>query len=300
MPPYRRVVDASAWVKASKSVVDVDLGDADAGVGDGRPGAGCRRRRAAAAVARMKTSPASVNFTAFEPRLVSTWASRVGSPASTSGTSGWQETISSRPLARAASAEHARDLVEDRPHLEVEPLELELAGLDLREVEDVVDDAEQGAAGDLDARRRAAAGRRRARLRSSRSLRPITPLSGVRISWLIVARNSDFCRDASIARVAGVGELALGPLALGDPAELDGDLLDHRLDHVEAVERRRGGDRRRPPAPRRRTSTGKAIVSRESSHTDAPVAEGAVGERELHRRLVRASTSSVARSSSVT
>ena len=36
-------------------------------------------------------------------------------------------------------------------------------------------------------------------LRSSRSLSPITPLSGVRISWLIVARNSDFCRDASIA-----------------------------------------------------------------------------------------------------
>ena len=85
----------------------------------------------------------------------------------------------------------------------------------------------------------------------------MTPLSGVRISWLIVARNSDFCRDASIARVPGVGQLALGPLALGDPAELDGDLLDHRLDHLVAVERRRRGDRDDRAAPRRRTRPGR-------------------------------------------
>ena len=36
-------------------------------------------------------------------------------------------------------------------------------------------------------------------VRSSRSVSPITPFIGVRISWLIVARNSDFSRDASIA-----------------------------------------------------------------------------------------------------
>ncbi len=34
---------------------------------------------------------------------------------------------------------------------------------------------------------------------SSRSLRPITPFMGVRISWLIVARNVDLARDASRA-----------------------------------------------------------------------------------------------------
>ena len=28
---------------------------------------------------------------------------------------------------------------------------------------------------------------------------PITPLSGVRISWLMLARNSDFAREAAIA-----------------------------------------------------------------------------------------------------
>ena len=34
---------------------------------------------------------------------------------------------------------------------------------------------------------------------SSRPVSPMTPLIGVRISWLIVATNSDFSRDASSA-----------------------------------------------------------------------------------------------------
>ena len=34
---------------------------------------------------------------------------------------------------------------------------------------------------------------------SSSSVMPITPLSGVRISWLMLARNSDFEREASTA-----------------------------------------------------------------------------------------------------
>ena len=80
-------------------------------------------------------------------------------------------------------------------------------------------------------------------VRSSRSLSPMTPLRGVRISWLIVARNSDFCRDASIAASRAAASSALGALALGHPAELDGDLLDHRPDHVVAVERGGRGDR---------------------------------------------------------
>ena len=34
---------------------------------------------------------------------------------------------------------------------------------------------------------------------SSSSVMPITPFSGVRISWLMLARNSDFEREASTA-----------------------------------------------------------------------------------------------------
>ena len=79
-------------------------------------------------------------------------------------------------------------------------------------------------------------------VRSSRSLRPITPLSGVRISWLIVARNSDFCREAAIASSRAWATSCLRALALGDPRQLLGHLLGHRLDQLEAPQRRSRGD----------------------------------------------------------
>ena len=56
---------------------------------------------------------------------------------------------------------------------------------------------------------------------SSSSVSPITPFIGVRISWLMVDRNSDFAFDAIRAAVAGGGQI-LGRLA--------------RLGHVAAVE----------------------------------------------------------------
>ena len=37
------------------------------------------------------------------------------------------------------------------------------------------------------------------RVRDSRSVMPMTPLIGVRISWLMLATNSDFSREASSA-----------------------------------------------------------------------------------------------------
>ena len=40
---------------------------------------------------------------------------------------------------------------------------------------------------------------------SSSSVMPITPFIGVRISWLMLARNSDFAREASIASCARCG-----------------------------------------------------------------------------------------------
>ena len=103
------------------------------------------------------------------------------------------------PLAVRLRREHLARVLDRLAQVEVVRVELELAGLDLREVEDVVDDAEQRLAR---ARRRSArtrAARRRARSASSSSVIPITPLSGVRISWLMLARNSDFERDASTA-----------------------------------------------------------------------------------------------------
>ena len=83
--------------------------------------------------------------------------------------------------------------------VEVDLLEGQLAGLDLGEVEDVVDDGEQrlGAAGDGLREVRAASAS--SPVSSSRSVMPMTPFIGVRISWLMLARNSDFSRADSSA-----------------------------------------------------------------------------------------------------
>ena len=100
------------------------------------------------------------------------------------------------------------------------PVELELAGLDLREVQDVLDDAP--------AARRPMRGPRRAYSRcspsrsvsSSRPVMPITPFIGVRISWLMFATNSDFSRDASTAALLRGRQRVLRALAGGDVVRL--------------------------------------------------------------------------------
>ncbi len=76
-------------------------------------------------------------------------------------------------------------------------LEIELAGLDLREVENVVDDREQRAGAVANRLGVVALGWRRSRVSSNSSVMPITPFIGVRISWLMLARNSPFARFAA-------------------------------------------------------------------------------------------------------
>ena len=58
---------------------------------------------------------------------------------------------------------------------------------------------------------------------------PITPFIGVRISWLMLARNSDLRRADSIATSRARAELGLDPLALGD-------VVNHREDRGPAGE----------------------------------------------------------------
>ena len=80
---------------------------------------------------------------ALPTRLSSTWRSRPASPTRASGTSGCTWQISSSPLLWARTAS-ARSVSPDRrPQREVGRVQLQLAGRDLREVEQVVDDAEQ-------------------------------------------------------------------------------------------------------------------------------------------------------------
>ena len=98
---------------------------------------------------------------------------------------------SSSPRSAACGAISERTCSSTSRRREVDPLQLELAGLDPREVEDVVDDARAGAGRRCGSCRRSAAAAAVSCSAASRSAMPSTPVIGVRISWLIAARNSD-------------------------------------------------------------------------------------------------------------
>ena len=72
----------------------------------------------------------------------------------------------------------------------------------------------------------------RAAVSSSSSVMPITPFIGVRISWLMLARNSLFARLAASAASRACAQLLGGALLLGDVAR-------HRVDEPLLRERRR-------------------------------------------------------------
>ena len=96
-------------------------------------------------------------------------------------------------------AERLGDLLEHAPQAERRLLELEPVGLDLREVEQVVEDPEQVPRRGV---RHARRSRGPSRGRSDSSARPSMlriAFIGVRISWLIVARNALFARFAASA-----------------------------------------------------------------------------------------------------
>ena len=107
--------------------------------------------------------------------------------------------MSSSPFWSASSASGFSSLLHQRADRERNRLELELARLDLREVEDVVEDREQRLG------RRLAPSSRQSRcsavssVSSASSVMPMMPFIGVRISWLMLARNSLLARLASIA-----------------------------------------------------------------------------------------------------
>ena len=162
----------------------------------------CRRSSSSTSVARTTTSPAlgeldgvadQVEQHLAQPAGIAA-AARSGPPAATDVTQ--LELLCRRPVQRPDPPTSSTSLRgrRSRPVSSVE-----LAGLDLGEVEDVVDDRQQrlGAGSGWSGRSRAAPSS--AACRSSSSVMPITPFIGVRISWLMLARNSLFRREASSA-----------------------------------------------------------------------------------------------------
>ena len=89
------------------------------------------------------TSPRSVNFTAFESRLRSTCRSRTPSPRIPAGTLSSTRQPSSTTFSVARGATMLERFLDAFAEIERLLLQLEHAGLDLREVEDVVDHTEE-------------------------------------------------------------------------------------------------------------------------------------------------------------
>src|SRR5450755_2811786 len=98
------------------------------------------------------TSPRSVNLIAFESRLSSTWRVRIGSPTTRMDPDKGTWTTSRRPFSAALSANKPNELLDRLSQIEVDVFKLELTRLELREIQDVIDEREQVAAGALDDR----------------------------------------------------------------------------------------------------------------------------------------------------
>ena len=98
----------------------------------------------------MTTAPVSLNLMALPTRLSTTCVSRRSSPWPF-GMSGWRLDLEAELLVVGERLDRAEHVVEHVLHRIVGERERELAGLDLGEVEHVVDQAEQVAAVALDA-----------------------------------------------------------------------------------------------------------------------------------------------------
>ena len=106
-------------------------------------------------------------------------------------------------------------------------VELDAARFDLREVQHVVHDRQQAVAAALERRAATARWSTSSGVSSSSVAAPITALSGVRISWLIVARNARLRARGGLGGVLRFVQRALG-------GELHADVLE-RADHLQRL-----------------------------------------------------------------
>ena len=209
VPPYRRVVDASAWLKAGTAASALRA----------RCRCRCRAPRTATGAAR-RVSPTRRTLHVHRAALgeLDRVADQVGrapgagapdrrAPAGARPDRSCR--CRRRPLASAGRSISWITVSEQLAQVEAGGFQFEPVGLELGVVEDVVDDAQQLL------RRRVA---RCARIScwsgaslacSSRSSIGTMPLSGVRISWLIVARNSPLAITADSAACLACSQFLL-------------------------------------------------------------------------------------------
>ena len=144
------------------------------------------------------TSPRSVNLTALDSRLSRICRRRVTSPTIAAGHVAFEHVGGVEVLLDRARGDEVERRLDAFAQVERLRLDVHAPGFDLGEVEDVVDDREQRVAriadgGDVVVLLGVE------RVSSSSPLMPITAFIGVRISWLIVARNELFASLAASA-----------------------------------------------------------------------------------------------------
>ena len=197
VPPYLRVVELSAWVKASKMLACLSaampMPSSDTSKPSTTPWAelSCTRTL-------RDTSPRGVNLIALPIRLVSTWRSRPGSPSSSCGTSCSISQVNSRPPTSALSARiRVVALSSDRRSNSVlsssilPDSSLEKSRMSLMMVS-------RASADDFTMPRYSRCSAVKS-VSSANSVMPMMPFIGVRISWLMVARKSLLARFACSA-----------------------------------------------------------------------------------------------------
>ena len=137
VPPYLRLVVPSACWNASKIISSLPAG---------MPmpeSCTAKATRPADRPTRSVTSPVSVNFIALARRLRSICCSRWVSVVIAAGASAATSTASRRPFSSACGPERLLEVAEHLGQLHRGGVDVHPAGLDLREVEDVVDEAQQ-------------------------------------------------------------------------------------------------------------------------------------------------------------
>ncbi len=197
VPPNRRVVEPSAWRNDSKirgscsGLMPMPVSFTANSMTASSPLSSITSTRS-------DTSPAVVNLMALPIRLTSTWRSLPASPKKERGRSGGSEQAISRPLRWAPSAQNsltssarsrrsktaAESSIRPASILEKSRMSLMIASSASAELRMVW------------VKRR---WRSFSEVPASSSAMPRTPFIGVRISWLMLARNCDLARLASSA-----------------------------------------------------------------------------------------------------
>ncbi len=198
VPPKRRLVDASAWTKAPK------ICHCCSGAMPMPVSVTVKRSAASPSTTTSRATstsmwPASVNLIALPTRLRITWRSRPASPISASGTSGRIRQVSSRPFSWArpaisltASSTVSRSANRARSSSMRPASTFDTSRMSLR--------ITSSASADWFAVFTNSRCRGVSRVCSASAVMPITAFIGVRISWLMLARNSPLATVAASAR----------------------------------------------------------------------------------------------------